>query len=194
MYKKSLVRKMESDEKVLQACAAIVVTDALLEKPNRKRKKWVNDYLLKRITKGSYGSLLTVFGKGNIQRIFEEDTEYLCIIRDTLCSVFLYTSEMLYTTEIQSISASCSHTEYLCMTRWVPAQHPGPFHYCHTKRPPVVTARAALRKCHCTRRIQEISEHARYVHFSAILPLHATLSELVACCGREMHSVLEPLD
>ena len=38
-----LVRKMESDEEVLHACAAIVVADALLEKPKRKRKKWVND-------------------------------------------------------------------------------------------------------------------------------------------------------
>ena len=50
---------MESDEEVLQACAAIVVADALLENPKRKRKKWVNDYLLKRTTKGSYGGLLT---------------------------------------------------------------------------------------------------------------------------------------
>ena len=62
----------------------------------------------------------TVFGKGNIQRVYENDTEYLCI-RDTLYSAFLYTSEILYTTETQSISASCSHTEYLCMTRWGPA-------------------------------------------------------------------------
>ena len=43
-----LVRKMESDGEVLQACAAIVVDDVLLEKPKRKRKKWVNDYLLKK--------------------------------------------------------------------------------------------------------------------------------------------------
>ena len=50
---------MESDEEVLQACAAIVVADALLEKPKRKRKKWVNDYLLKRTTNGIYGGLLT---------------------------------------------------------------------------------------------------------------------------------------
>ena len=41
---------------------------------------------------------------------------------------------------------------------------------------------------------EEISEHARYVHFLAVLPLCATLSELVACCGREMHSLLEPLE
>ena len=54
-----LVWKMESDEKVLQACAAIVVADALLEKPEQKRKKRVNDYLLERMTKGSYGGLLT---------------------------------------------------------------------------------------------------------------------------------------
>ena len=59
MYKKSLVRKMESDEEVLPACAAIVVDDAILEKLMRKRKKWVNDYLLKRTTKGIYGVLLT---------------------------------------------------------------------------------------------------------------------------------------
>ena len=45
--------------KVLQACVAIVVTDALLEKPKRRRKKLVNDYLLERTTKGSYGGLLT---------------------------------------------------------------------------------------------------------------------------------------
>ena len=34
-----LVRKMESDEEVLQVCAAIVVADALLEKPKRKRSR-----------------------------------------------------------------------------------------------------------------------------------------------------------
>ena len=39
---------------------------------------------------------------------------------------------------------------------------------------------------------EEISEHARYVHFSAVLPLCATLSKLVACCGWDMHSLLEP--
>ena len=50
---------MESDEEVLQAGAAIVVADALLEKPKRKRKKLVNDYLLKMTTKGSYICLLT---------------------------------------------------------------------------------------------------------------------------------------
>ena len=50
---------MESDEEVLQVCAAIIFADALLEKPKRRRKKWVNDYLLERVTKGSYGSLLT---------------------------------------------------------------------------------------------------------------------------------------
>ena len=50
---------MESDGKVRQACAAIVVADVLLEKPKRKIKKWVNDYLLERTTKGSYGGLLT---------------------------------------------------------------------------------------------------------------------------------------
>ena len=33
---------------------------------------------------------------------------------------------------------------------------------------------------------EEISKHARYVNFSAVLPLRATLSKLVACCGREM--------
>ena len=58
-YVYCLVRKMESDEEVLQACAAIVVADVLLEKPKRERKKLVNDYLLKRTTKGSYGGLLT---------------------------------------------------------------------------------------------------------------------------------------
>ena len=46
------------------------------------------------------------------------------------------------------------------------------------------TEEAALHK--------EISEHARYVHFSAVLPRSATLSKLVACCGREMHSLVEP--
>ena len=50
---------MESDEDVVQACAAIVVADALLEKQKGKKKEWVNDYLLERTTKGSYGCLLT---------------------------------------------------------------------------------------------------------------------------------------
>ena len=54
-----LVRKMESDGNDMQACAAIIVADALLEKPKKKRKKRVNDYLLERITKGSYGGLST---------------------------------------------------------------------------------------------------------------------------------------
>ena len=55
-----LVRKMESDKKVLQMCTAIEVADALLEKPKRKRSGyWENDYLLERKTKGSYGGLLT---------------------------------------------------------------------------------------------------------------------------------------
>ena len=54
-----VVRKMESDEEVVQVCAAIVLADALLEKPKKKIKRYVNDYLLERTTKGSYGGLLT---------------------------------------------------------------------------------------------------------------------------------------
>ena len=105
MYKKSLVRKMESVEEVLQACAAIIVTDALLEKPKRKRKKWVNNNLLERTTKGSYGGLLTELSlEKEILRVFEEDTEYLSIIRDTLYSVFQYTSEILYSRDTEYLS------------------------------------------------------------------------------------------
>ena len=65
-----LIPKMESDEEVLQECSAIVVTDSLLEKPKRKRNKWVNDYLLERTTKGSYGSLLTELSME--KKIFKE--------------------------------------------------------------------------------------------------------------------------
>ena len=86
-----LVREMEWNEEVLQACAAILVADALLETPKRRRKKLVNDYLLERTTKGSFGGLLTELSLE--KEIFKE---YLCIIRDTLYSVFLYTSEMVY--------------------------------------------------------------------------------------------------
>ena len=74
----------------------------------------------------------------------------------------------------------------LCMTRWDPWYTPSLPHqptshrYCS-----YCTEEAALH--------EEISEHARYVHFSAVLPLWATLSKLVACCGQEMHSLLEPL-
>ena len=35
--------------------------------------------------------------------------------------------------------------------------------------------------------------YAKYVRFSAVLPLCATLSKLVACCGREIHSLLGSL-
>ena len=102
------------------ACAAIVVTDALLEKPKRRRKKWINDYLLERTTKGSYGGLLTELSLE--KEIFKEYKRMIqsisvsSVFKDTLYSVFLFTSEILYTTEIRSISASCSHTVYVCMT------------------------------------------------------------------------------
>ena len=43
-----------------------------------------------------------------------------------------------------------------------------------------------------TQTSQEISEHTRYEDFSAVLPRCETLSKLVACCGREMHCLLEP--
>ena len=65
-----LFRKMESGEEVLQACAAIVVADALLEKPKRRREKSVNDYLLERTTKGSYGGLLSELSL--VKEIFKE--------------------------------------------------------------------------------------------------------------------------
>ena len=84
---------MESNEEVLQACAAIVVADALLEKSNRRRNKLVNDYLLERTTKGGYGGLLTELSLE--KEIF---TEYLRIIQSISVS-----SEILYTTEIQGI-------------------------------------------------------------------------------------------
>ena len=84
---------MESNEEVLQACAAIVVADALLEKPNRRRNKLVNDYLLERTTKGGYGGLLTELSLE--KEIFKE---YLRIIQSISVS-----SEILYTTEIQGI-------------------------------------------------------------------------------------------
>ena len=120
MCKRSLVRKTESDEEVLQACAAIVVADALLEKPKRKRKNWVNDYLLKRTTKASYGGLLTeLFLEKEIFKEYLRRIQNISVSSEIFCIqyVFLYTSEILYTTEIQSISASCSHTEYLCVTQ-----------------------------------------------------------------------------
>ena len=173
-----LVRKMESDEEVLQACAATIVADALLKKPKRKRKKWVNNYLLKRTTKGSYGGLLTELFLEN--EIFKE---YLRMIQSISVS-----------SEILCIQYFCIHQRYCILQRYRVAQPAvfiqsisvSTFHRCHTKRPPTVTAReeAVLP--------EEISEHARYVHFSALLPLCATLSKLVACCRREMHSLLEP--
>ena len=123
-----LVQKMESDEAVLQACAAIVVADALLVKPKRKRKKLVNDYLLERTTKGSYGGLLLncLWEK----EIFKEylrtiqsssvSSEILCIqyfcIHQGYCILQRYKVSQPAVV-IQSISASCGHTEYLCMTR-----------------------------------------------------------------------------
>ena len=51
--------EMESDEVVLQACEAILFAAAVLEKPKRRRKKLVTDYLLERQMKGSYGGSLT---------------------------------------------------------------------------------------------------------------------------------------
>ena len=89
---------MESDEEVLQACAAMSVADALLEKPKRKIKKWVNNYLLKRTTKGICGGLLTELSleKEIFKRVYEDDTEYLCI-RDTLYSIFfVYIRDTVY--------------------------------------------------------------------------------------------------
>ena len=101
-----LVREMESNEKVLQACAAILVADALLEKPKR-RKKLVNDYLLERTTKGSFGGLLTELSLE--KEIFKEylrmiqsisvSSEILCIqcfcIHQRCCTVFYRDTEYL---------------------------------------------------------------------------------------------------
>ena len=77
----------------------------------------------------------------------------------------------------------------LCMTRWGPAQHPWstpslPHQTTSHHDSSYCTEKAALH--------EEISEHARYMHFSVVLPRWATLSKLVACCGQEMQSLLEP--
>ena len=96
-----LVRKMESDEEVLQAYAAIVVADALLEKPKRKRKKLVNDYLLERMTKGSYGGLLTELSLG--KEIFNE---YMRMIQSISVS------------EIFCIQYFCIHQRYCILQRY----------------------------------------------------------------------------
>ena len=139
---------MESDGKVRQACAAIVVADALLEKPKRKRKKLVNDNLFERMTKGSYGGLLTE----------------LCLEKEIF-------KEYLRMIEYLCIQYFCIHQRYCILQRYRVSQPAvviqsfyvwrdedphsifGPLHRCHTKRPPTVTARTALRK--------PGSEHAR---------------------------------
>ena len=97
-----LVRKMESDEEVLQACAGIVVANALLKKQKRKRKKLVNDYLLKRTTKGSYGGLLTELSLE--KEIFKE---YLRRIQS------IYVSS-----EILCIQYFCIHQRYSILQRY----------------------------------------------------------------------------
>ena len=97
-----LVWKLESDEEVLQACAAIVVADALLEKPKIKKKKWVNDYFLKRTTKGSYGGLLTE--QSLEKEIFKE---YLRMIQSIPVS-----------SEILCIQYFCIHHRYCILQRY----------------------------------------------------------------------------
>ena len=74
-----LVREMESDEEVLQAYTAIVVADALLEKPNRSRKKWVNDYLLARTTNWSYGGLLTELSFEKDRKMAAKNVDFFLI-------------------------------------------------------------------------------------------------------------------
>ena len=97
-----LLQKMELDEEVVQACAAIVVADALLEKPKRKKKKRVNDYLLKRTTKGSYGGLLTELSLE--KEIFKE---YLRMIQSICVS-----------SEILCIQYFCIHQRYCILQRY----------------------------------------------------------------------------
>ena len=107
MYKKSLVRKMESDKEVLQACAAIVVADALLEKPKRKKKKWVNDYLLKRTTKCSYGGLLTELSlEMEIFKVYLRRIQSISVSSEILCIQYFCIHQRYCI--LQSISASCS--------------------------------------------------------------------------------------
>ena len=188
---------VSSEDGVRQGgCAAIVVTVALLEKPKRKSKKWVNDYLLERMMKGSYGGLLTELSLE--KEIFKEYMRMIQSISvseiqsDTLYSAFLYTSEILYTTEIHSISASCSLYDYSWLYDAMRART------AYSSIPSLPHQTTSNRDCsYCTEEAalhEEISEHARYVHLSAVLPLCATLSKLVACCEREMHCLLEPLD
>ena len=85
-----VVRKMESGDEVLQACAAIIVADALFIETEEKKKEVVNDYLLERTTKESYGSLLTELSLE--KEIFKE-----------------------YLRMIQSISVSSESSEMLCI-------------------------------------------------------------------------------
>ena len=113
-----LVRKMESDGEVLQACAAIVVADALLEKPKRKRKKWVNDYLLKRTTKGCCGGLLTEL---SLEK--ERFKEYLrrmqsiFVSSEILCIQYFCTHQRYCTLQRYRVSQPAVVIEYLCMTQ-----------------------------------------------------------------------------
>ena len=65
-----------------------------------------------------------------------------------------------------------------------------PLHRCHTKGPSTVTACTALRKQHCMRRYQNTSDTCIFER--CFLGGLATFSKVVACCGREMHSVLDP--
>ena len=101
---------MESDEEILQVCAAIVVADDFLEKRKRKRKKWVNDYLLKRTTKGSYGGLLTELSLEN--EIFKEylrripsisvSSEILC--NESVFSISVYIRDTVYYRDTEYLS------------------------------------------------------------------------------------------
>ena len=85
----------------MQACAAIVVADTLLEKPKRKIKKRVNDYLLERMTKGSYGGLLTELSLE--KAIFKE---YLRMIQSISVS------------KILCIQYFCIHQRYCILQRY----------------------------------------------------------------------------
>ena len=93
---------MDSNEEVLQACAAIVAADALLEKPKRRRKKLVNDYLLEWMTKGSYGGLLTELSLE--KEIFKE---YLRMIQSIPVS-----------SKILCIQYFCIHQRYCILQKY----------------------------------------------------------------------------
>ena len=150
-----------------------------------EKKKRVNDYLLKRTTKGSYGGLLTEMSLE--KEIFKE---YLRRIQSISAS-----------SEILCIQYFCIHQIYCILQRYrvsQPAVVIQSISVWHNDCPHSILAHSIaatpndlppwLLVLHWGDRAargdnQSYSEHARYVHFSALLPLHATLSELVACCN-----------